>query len=129
MRKIGKKYRDIKFKSEKNKAVILVHSQEARSFAKYLESDPSISTYVAGKPMEFERLQMVSKVDIRGEYFQQQWESDFYILYEDGTVAVREISNRADLEKLAEVEKLELSRRYWKCCGVQDWKIVIVGGA
>jgi len=79
MRKAGKKYRDIKFKSEKNKAVMLVHSQEARNFAKLLEADTTISTYVAGKQFELERLQMVPKIDIRGEYFQQQWESDFYI--------------------------------------------------
>ena len=33
----------------------------------------------------------------------------------------------SDLTKRAEVEKLELSRRYWAALGVHDWKIVIAG--
>jgi len=129
MRKSGRKSRDIRFRSEKNNAVMLVHSQEARSFARLLESDDTVSTYVTGKPLDPERLQMVQRVEIRGEYFQQQWETDFYILYADGSVAIREIASQSDLTKPAEIEKLELSRRFWKICGVQDWKIVLTGGA
>lgn len=53
--------------------------------------------------------------------------SDFYIRHADGTAAVRELVSAADLTKRAEVEKLELSRRYWAALGVSDWKVVITG--
>lgn len=127
MDKAGKKTRDIKFYSEKNKHMVTVHSREARAFAKYLESMEQVSSYEAGVALEPARLRLISKVDIRGEYFEQQWESDFCIKYDDGTAAVREIAVENFSSKRAEIEKLELSRRYWRSMGVLDWKIVRVG--
>ena len=128
MNKSGQKTRDIKFYSKKNEAMVIVHSKEARAYTKYLEDMEHVSSYVAGKSIDPVRLQMVSKIDIRGDYFKQQWESDFYVLYDDGTVAVRELSTAEDFSKRAEIEKLELSRRYWSSVGVTDWKIVWIGG-
>lgn len=122
--KAGKKTRDIKFYSQKNNELVVVHSKEARAYTKYLESMENVISYVAGKIIDLTRLQMVSKVDIRGDYFKQQWESDFYIVFDDGTIAVRELAGKDTLEKRADIEKLELSRRYWNNVGVTDWKIV-----
>ena len=128
MNKSGQKTRDIKFYSKKNDAMIIVHSREARAYTKHLEDWADVRSYVAGKPIDSTRLQLISTVDIRGDYFKQCWESDFYLLLTDGTVAVRELITTSDLTKRAEVEKLELSRRYWRSVGVTNWKIICVGG-
>lgn len=128
MDKSGRKTRDIRFYSKKNEAMVTVHSKEARAYTKYLEDMEHVSSYVAGKPIDPVRLRMISTVDIRGDYFKQNWESDFYVLFADGTVAVRELANADALSKRAEVEKLELSRRYWNSAGVTNWKIVWLGG-
>lgn len=128
MDKSGRKTRDIRFYSKKNEAMVTVHSKEARAYTKYLEDMEHVSSYVAGKPIDPVRLRMISTVDIRGDYFKQNWESDFYVLFADGTVAVRELANADALSKRAEVEKLELSRRYWNSAGVTNWKIVWMGG-
>ena len=128
MDKSGRKTRDIKFYSKKNEAMVIVHSKEARAYTKYLEDMEHVSSYVAGKAIDPVRLQMISKLDIRGDYFKQSWESDFYVLFDDGTVAVRELTTAAAFSKRAEIEKLELSRRYWNSVGVTDWKIIWMGG-
>ena len=128
MDKSGRKTRDIKFYSKKNEAMVIVHSKEARAYTKYLEDMEHVSSYVAGKAIDPVRLQMISKLDIRGDYFKQNWESDFYVLFDDGTVAIRELATAEALSKRAEIEKLELSRRYWGSVGVTDWKIVWIGG-
>ena len=128
MDKSGRKTRDIKFYSKKNEAMVIVHSKEARAYTKYLEDMEHVSSYVAGKAIDPVRLQMISKLDIRGDYFKQSWESDFYVLFDDGTVAVRELTTAEALSKRAEIEKLELSRRYWSSAGVTNWKIVWMGG-
>ena len=128
MDKSGRKTRDIKFYSKKNEAMVIVHSKEARSYTKYLEDMEHVSSYVAGKAIDPVRLQMISKLDIRGDYFKQNWESDFYVLFDDGTVAVRELATADALSKRAEIEKLELSRRYWSSVGVTNWKIIWMGG-
>ena len=44
-----------------------------------------------------------------------------------GEKPLLEIIRPSDLEKRAEVEKLELSRRYWAMLGVVDWKVVVLG--
>lgn len=124
----GKRVRDIKFYSGKNQELTLVHNEEARAYTKYLEDRPEVASYEACKPLDLNRLNSIQKTDIRGEYFTQQWTSDFYICFADGTAAVREIVKAGALTKRAEVEKLELSRRYWAALGISNWKIVITGG-
>ncbi len=128
MDRAGKRVRDIKFYSNKNGALTLVHSEEARAYTKYLEERPEVASYEACKALDLNRLNGLQKTDIRGEYFTQQWTSDFYISFADGTAAVREIVRADALTKRAEIEKLELSRRYWAALGVANWKIVIAGG-
>lgn len=124
MEKPGKKTRDVKFFSEKNQSMMLVHSEEARAYSKYLESREEVDTYEVRKPLDVGRLKTVARTDIRGDYFEQEWTTDFYIKHCDGTIAVREVIRSSDLEKRADVEKLELSRRYWVLLGVTDWKVV-----
>lgn len=128
MDRAGKRARDIKFHSKKNGKLVLVHSEEARAYTKYLEERPEVASYEAGRPLDAERLNVIQKTDIRGEYFTQPWASDFYIRFTDGTVGIREIVKAGALTKRAEVEKLELSRRYWAARGIANWKIVIVEG-
>ncbi len=127
MDKPGKKVRDIRFFSNKNQRIVIVHSEGARAFSKYLEDREEVESYEVGKVLDEGRLKTVSCVDIRGEYIKQEWSSDFVLKYKDGITGVREIIRPSDLEKRAEVEKLELSRRYWAMLGVVDWKVVVVG--
>lgn len=125
--KAGKKVRDIAYHSTKNGGMVTVHSEAARAYSKYLEERSEVTAYEACKPLDINRLDALQKTDIRGEYFREQWVSDFYVRHADGTAAVRELVSAADLTKRAEIEKLELSRRYWAALGVADWKIVITG--
>lgn len=127
MEKAGKKLREIKFRSEKNGGLLLVHTEAARAYAKYLENRSNIASYEPCKPLDVSRLALLPRIDIRGEYFKVEWESDFALAYVDGTRGIREIVKASDLTRRAEVEKLELSRRYWASMGVMDWKIVIAG--
>lgn len=124
--KLGKKTRDVRFYSEKNQKMMVVHSESKRAYTKYLEGLKEVEAYEVGKPMDEGRLLSVSHVDIRSDYFKQAWSCDFYIHYVDGTIGIREIIHPTDLDKRAEVEKLELSRRYWALLGISDWKVVIL---
>lgn len=110
MTKTGLKARDFQWWSGKNGALIRVHSQAARDFGKWLE---------------LERLPHISPTSIRKLYFQTQWCSDFYIKFADGHIGVRELALSSALDKQAEVEKLELSRRYWAAMDITDWKVVL----
>ena len=127
MDKSGKKVRDIRYFSEKNQKIMIVHSEGARAYSKYLEVREEVESYEVGKLLDEGRLLTIPRVDIRGEYRKQEWCSDFFIKYKDGITGVREIIRPSDLEKRAEVEKLELSRRYWAMLGVVDWKVVVLG--
>jgi len=129
MHKSGVKRRDIKYLSRKNEdKIYIVHSDDARKFARQLEEDKSVESYSVCKSLEQERLAQISKIDIRKEFFEQAWESDFYIVYTTKSVAIREICSSSCLTKHSEIVKLELSRRYWASVGVSDWKVVVIGG-
>ena len=127
MDKPGKKVRDIKFFSEKNQTMIVVHSEEARAYSKYLEDWEEVESYEVNKRLDEGRLRSVPRVDIRADFLKQEWTTDFYLRFRDGTVGIREIVQQTALQKRAEVEKLELSRRYWTLMGVKDWKVVVLG--
>ena len=91
MDRAGKKVRDISYHSGKNGGMAVVHSEAARAYSKYLEERPEVASYEACKPLDATRLNSVQKTDIRGEYFQGQWASDFFIRFADGTTGVREL--------------------------------------
>ena len=129
MQKAGKKCRDIKFFSRKNDGIVVVHTKESHMYAEILEERSSVYQYEAGKALDPVKMKLLNRVDIRGDYLKTSWESDFYISNSDGTISIREIAAENSLSSRAEVEKLELSRRYWTdLCGVNDWKVVIMRG-
>jgi len=124
--KIGTKTRDINFFSQKNAAMFCVHNKFARDYAKFLEDCPEVDCFEAGVPLERDRYQNIDTLGIRKAYFEIDWTSDFYIRFFDGHSAIRELVTAEKLRKLAEVEKLEFSRRYWMAMGVSDWRVVVV---
>ena len=127
MDKVGKKCRDISFRSEKNQKVVCVHSREAREYARILELDEYVLSYEACQSLDKERYQFVCTVDIRKDYFDVEWATDFVLHFADGSIGIREIVTEAMLSKRANVEKLEFSRRYWSSSeSVKDWKIVLM---
>ena len=126
MNKAGGKCRDIIFKSNKNQTVMCVHSREAREYAKVIEEDPRVLTYEINVQLDMKKYVYVNPIDIRKEYFEISWTTDFLLHYVDGSVGIREMVIKSKLSKRSEIEKLEFSRRYWSASDVLDWKIVIV---
>lgn len=86
-------------------------------------------SYEVNHPLDAAWIARIDRVGIRGAYLQAQWTTDFVITAQDGGEAVREIVTVDLLEKRAEIEKLELSRRYWKARGIEDWRLVLTGEA
>ena len=127
MDKAVSKRRDISFRSDKNGKVVCVHSRESREYARILESETEVVTYEVCQSLDRERYQFVSPIDIRKEYFDVEWATDFVLHYADGSIGIREIVTEAMLSKRANIEKLEFSRRYWSASeSVKNWKIVIM---
>ena len=127
MDKARGKRRDISFRSEKNQKVVCVHSREAREYARSLETDDMVVSYEACQSLDRERYQFVSPIDIRKDYFEVEWATDFVLHFADGSIGIREIVTEAMLSKRANIEKLEFSRRYWSASeSVKDWKIVLM---
>ena len=113
--------------SVKNGRMMIVHSDATREYARVLEADERVKSYEVDAIIDVEALQHINTVDIRGSYFDIEWLTDFLITYQDGTMAVREIVKRDRLSARPAIEKLELSRRYWKMLNINNWKIVLVG--
>lgn len=77
-------------------------------------------------PVGFDPLPHIDRIGIRPAYFETEWASDFLLRYADGRVGVRELVTAVQLQKKADLEKLELSRRYWVVLDVSDWKVVVI---
>lgn len=116
----------ITFNSEKNQSIINVNSKYERAYSRKLEEDNSVLSYKACVPLDVSLLNQMDFTDIRKQYRNIQWLSSFVIKYSNGETGVRELINTKNLSKLAEIEKLELSRRYWKLKGINNWKVVEV---
>lgn len=123
------KKRDIKFFSPKNDCILCVHTEGARKYAGQLESDGNILSYCTDVAFRGDQLPKSDMVGIRADYFKTEWAVDFYICYQDNHIGIREIINERSFRgnEKANVEKLELSRRYWHNQGVTDWKAVWMG--
>lgn len=126
MDKAGSKCRDINFRSEKNQKVVCVHSEAARAYADVLEEDENVVSYEAGFILDKEKYQYVDLLDIRKDYFNTIWATDFVVHFKDGKIGIREIATETMLNKRANIEKLEFSRRYWAASDAADWKVVIM---
>lgn len=126
MDRAGRKTRDIQFYSQKNNAMVCVHSHWARDYAKWLETQPWVKSYHTCEALDKERFQHICPVGIRNVYFQTDWVSDFLLDYADGRMGVRELVTASGLQKQAAIEKLEFSRRYWAARDIADWKVLLV---
>ena len=124
--KVGVKTRDIQFYSEKGGIIIKVHSKQARDYAKWLEGETWVESYEAACRWDMTRYPHIDRIGIRPAYFETEWASDFLLRYADGRVGVRELVTDGQLQKKADLEKLELSRRYWAVLDVSDWKVVVI---
>lgn len=99
MEKAGVRTRDIQFFSEKNQGMVCVHSRSARDFAKYLEQQSWVDHYETCVVLDRNHFQHVNPIDIRKEYFELEWTTDFVIYQADGRVAVREFCDCKDFTK------------------------------
>ena len=126
MEKVGVKTRDIQFYSEKGGVMVKVHSKPARDYAKWLEGEAWVESYEAACRWDMTRFPHIDRIGIRPAYFETEWASDFLLRYADGMVGVRELVTDGQLQKKADLEKLELSRRYWAVLDVSDWKVVVI---
>ena len=126
MEKKGTKGRTIKYSSIKNDEIMIVHSQEAKHYADCLEQIDEVLKYETLKELDNSLFSKVNPNSIRKDYFDINWLTDFVIYYTNGDIGVRELVTQESLYKLATIEKLELSRRYWELLKVKDWKIIIV---
>ena len=113
-------------RSQKNQAVLCVHSKEAREYARILEEDEQVKSFEVGYLLDQDRYTYVNPLDIRKDYFATQWTTDFVLHYADGRIGIRELIGKGGLTKRANVEKLEFSRRYWSSTEAADWKAVIM---
>ena len=85
-----------------------------------------MESYEAACPWDMTRYPHIDRIGIRPAYFETEWASDFLLHYADGRVGVRELVTAKQLQKKADLEKLELSRRYWAVLDVSDWKVVMI---
>lgn len=129
MEKARVRTRDIRFYSEKNQQMVCVHSRRARDFARWLEQQAWVAGYETCVPLSLDKLPHVNPVDIRKEYLNVEWTTDFVIRTADGQMAVREFVAAQDFSKKSVLEKLELSRRYWSALDIADWKLIIPDNA
>lgn len=125
--RMGAKTRDIHFFSQKNQKMMCVHSRQARDYAKQLEEMGNVKSYETCVPLDMGRFIHVQPVDIRPDYLQKEWTTDFLLEDRDGHKSVREVVLASSLKKRAMVERLELSRRYWATMNIKDWNVVLVG--
>lgn len=128
MERAGERTRDIRFWSAKSNCMVCVHTHWARDYAKQLEQEPWVQHYEVNVPLEVSQFAHVARVDIRSSYFSDEWTTDFLLFLQDGRKEVRELVQRELLTKRANLEQLELSRRYWSAMDV-IWKVVIMGDA
>ena len=127
MERAGERTRNIRFYSQKNNEIVCLHSKWARDYARWLETQPWVSSYEASFPLDADIMGRVSRAGIRADYLQTVWTTDFVLRCADGHKGVRELIQRQQLKKKAHAERLELSRRYWMATGT-EWMVVIVDG-
>lgn len=125
MTQVGSQSMDIIFTGKKKLGTMTAHRREIVDYIKKLDDDEKVETYDVSVELE-EWADTISLVGVRKAYHEADWTTDCLIQYKDGTQAVREFVKREWLKKRAEVEKLEISRRYWAARQVYDWGVYIV---
>lgn len=115
---------EITFYSGKCAKNITVLGKEARTVAKLLERDTSVLGYSTMIPFQVNQSE-ISIVGIRPSYLSENWVTDFCVECADGSKFALEVAAKESMKKRAEIEKLELSRRFWKSRGIK-WKVAVV---
>ena len=64
---------------------------------------------------------------IRKTILNTEWVSDFKVEKHNGECYILEVVGESELNRLATVEKLELSRRHWNAEGY-PWKVAVIEG-
>lgn len=123
MRKANIITREIMFVSKKDGQFKVVTNDDELAFAQKLEADDTVIRYHTSVPLE-NFAQIIYLTNIRKAYREAEWLTSFVVEYADGTTAAYEIIRLYHLEKRAEVEKLEISRRYWTSVGVDKWQMI-----
>lgn len=124
MRKKKGSGREITFFSKKCSHTISVFGSEARVLAEKLEKDDGILKYESRVPLIINPSE-ISIIGIRGLYLKEKWVSDFLVETIEGEKLIIEAVTEDKLKKKSEIEKMELSRRYWLSKGIK-WKLYIV---
>lgn len=123
MRKANIITREIMFVSKKDGQFKVVTNDDELAFAQKLEEDETVVRYHTSVPLK-NFAQKIYLTNIRKSYRETEWLTSFVVEYVDGTNAAYEIIRPYHLEKRAEVEKLEISRRYWTSVGVDKWQMI-----
>ena len=123
MKKKNANTREITFYSKKCERVVSVFGTAAKSLAEQFENDQKFLRYTSKIPVEINASE-IPVIGIRPSYIRVPWLSDFSVELIDGSIYIIEAISESDLCKRAEVEKLELSRRYWGAKGIK-WKMYI----
>lgn len=129
MNRLTTNRRNIKFFSEKNGMALTVCSERMKQYASLLENDCHVTAYRVHEAFDMNELSSVDSVDIRTEYMNSEsvaWASDFWIEFDDGVRAIRELVDSAAFGQRAALERLELSRRYWATRCITNWKVVVI---
>lgn len=123
MKKKKSNGREITFYSPKCGCAVTVFGTAARDLAERLEKDDSVLNYKSKIPFTVNPSE-TSVLGIRSSYIHEEWVSDFSVETIEGAVMIIEAISSNDLEKKSEIEKLELSRRYWASKGIR-WRVCI----
>lgn len=116
---------DVIFTGKKVQRPMTARRRELVEYAKRLDEDLLVESYEVSVEL-VDWVESISLAGIRKSYQGHNWYTDCVITYGDGRRAVRELVKREDLTKRSEVEKLEISRRYWAHMQVDDWSVVII---
>lgn len=119
--------REVSFFSEKCGEVIVTFGVAARALAERLERDPQVLKYQSKVLVHIDP-STTSTFGIRNAYAKEDWFSDFSIETLEGEICIIEAISADDLHKKSEVEKIELSRRYWMSKGI-SWRLCIIPSA
>lgn len=120
MRKQIQKERCTKIKLEKCPRVCCLYDKVQLAAARMLNADPSIVQIECNIPLQLDEIP-ADDLNLPSETYT----TDFVIHFTDGTTAVREAVFRSHLSRPSVAERLELSRRYWRQQGIDDWGIII----
>ena len=92
----------------KCEGVCKTYSPLQAAYAKKLQNDDTVESFLCNQPIEIE-----------GDYT-----TDFVIRRLDGSVTIRECIEIDDLMKLKNAKLMDQSRCYWLKRGITDWGIV-----